>query len=267
MGLVTFMSDFGQKEEWVAIVKGVIKKISPQADILDISHEISSFNVNKGALVLKRSVRHIEANVHLAVIDPAVGSKRRAIAIETRRGDKLVGPDNGLLLPAAKLLGIKKVIELSCPKYFLKPVSPTFHARDIFAPVTAHLENGESIDKFGNNFNPLMLKKPDIKNPVRKGVDLILKVLETDKYGTARLNLSADSLKKYGFTKNKKYKVKIGERFFNLKFVSTFSELQPLEAGLIVDSSDQLSIFLNKGSASEILNLNPSREIRITIGK
>lgn len=265
MSLITFTSDFSQKDEWVAIVKGVIKNIAPEAQILDITHEVPLFNIQKGALVLNRAVKYIKADIHLAVVDPEVGKNRKAIIIKTLRGDILVGPDNGLLELSAKELGIKKVIVITNRKYFLKPVSATFHARDIFAPVCAYLATGKPVESFGREMNPLLLKRLDIKKPVKKGHELILEVIENDKYGTARLNVDFEKIKKYQLKINRKYSLQINDKTHCMKFVNAFNDLEPLEAGLIVDSSNQLCVFLNKGSASDILGLKPGKEVHVTV--
>ena len=266
MNLITFTSDFGIKDEWVAVVKGVIKNIAPDAKIVDISHEIQSFNVFKGALVLQRAVKQIKAKVHLAVVDPGVGTRRRAVAIETKRGDILIGPDNGLLMPAVKELGFKKAVNITNKKLFLPTVSSTFHARDIFAPVSAHLLKNGDIKVAGREINKMMLEKLDIKPVKKQGNKIILSVIENDKFGTARLNLPAEKLKQYKLKQGKTYSVEINGSLFDLKFINVFGELDTLEAALIVDSSDQLSIAINRGKASDILNLKPGKTVKLILG-
>ncbi|MBN2025493.1 MAG: SAM-dependent chlorinase/fluorinase, partial [Actinobacteria bacterium] len=148
--LITLTSDFGLSEEWVAAVKGVILSINPSAAIVDISHEIPPFDIGKGAFVLAAALPFMPAAVHMAVVDPGVGTRRLAVALVVERGDVLVGPDNGLLLPAAaRLGGVRQAYHLDNQDFFRMPVHPTFHARDIFAPVAAHLSLGAGAEEMG----------------------------------------------------------------------------------------------------------------------
>src|SRR6266540_1508332 len=147
---ITFRSDFGLQDDFVGTCHGVIKRIAPEAQIIDITHGIEPQAVLQGALVLASTVPYMPEGVHLAVIDPGVGSGRRCLALRDARGRLYVGPDNGLLVPAAeKLGGIAQVWELTNPAYMLKPVSRTFHGRDVFSPAAAHLACGTAPEELG----------------------------------------------------------------------------------------------------------------------
>ena len=136
---ITFLSDYGLGDEFVGVVHGVIAEICPQAAVIDISHGVPRQDVQAGALMLARALPYMPAGVHLAVVDPEVGARRRAVAL--RCGDRLlVGPDNGLLIPAAERFdGVSEAVEISASPWRLEPLSATFHGRDVFAPVVAHL--------------------------------------------------------------------------------------------------------------------------------
>ena len=185
--LISFLTDFGA-ESAPATCHGVMWGIAPEARILDLSHSVRKFAVRDGAFLLSRMVGYLPVGVHVAVVDPGVGTSRRPIAIRARRGDLLVGPDNGLLLPAARVLGgIDAAHVLSATELFLSPVSSTFHGRDIFSPVAAHLANGLPIERVGEVIDPDDLV--DLRFPeavVRDGA-LETSVLFIDSYGNARL--------------------------------------------------------------------------------
>ncbi len=138
--IVSFLSDFGLEDDFVGVCRGVIKRISPETEVIDLTHGIAPQNILQGALVLRATLRYMPVGVHLAVVDPGVGGKRRAVALRSGDGRLFVGPDNGLLVPAAESAGgIEAARELKSDDHRLHPVSRTFHGRDVFAPAAAHL--------------------------------------------------------------------------------------------------------------------------------
>src|SRR5580704_6128290 len=143
---ITFLTDFGLQDDFVGVCRGVIRGIARDTEILDVSHGIAPQAVTQGALVLARAIPYFPVGVHLAVVDPGVGSERRGVAIRTSAGRLFVGPDNGLLMLAADAEGVEAARSLTNPHYHLEPVSRTFHARDVFAPVAAHLAAGAHFD-------------------------------------------------------------------------------------------------------------------------
>ena len=166
---ITFLTDFGLQDDFVGVCRGVMKRIARDAQIIDITHGIAPQAVTQGALVLARSVPYLPPAVHLAVVDPGVGSERRAVAIRTASGRMFVGPDNGLLAVAADAEGIEGVRSLTNPQYHLEQVSKTFHARDLFSPVAAHLAAGASFDGLGDDVDPATLVR--IQLPVATVAD------------------------------------------------------------------------------------------------
>ena len=148
--IITFLTDFGLQDDFVGTCHGVMKCIAPEAQIIDITHGIPPQHVLQGALVLCNTLPYMPQGVHLAVVDPGVGGHRRPLAIRTGEGRYLVGPDNGLLLPAAERLGsVDAAHELANPDYALDTVSRTFHGRDLFSPAAVHLARGVAIGELG----------------------------------------------------------------------------------------------------------------------
>ncbi len=185
--LISFLSDFGA-ESSPAVCRGVMWSIAPDARILDLTHSVRKFAVRDGAFLLSRMVGYLPVGVHVAVVDPGVGTARRPIALRASRGDMLVGPDNGLLRPAARELGgIEAAHEIAATELFLPRVSSTFHGRDIFSPVAAHLANGLPLHRVGPSIDPGALVDLTLPEPRVTGRKLDTAVLIIDSFGNARL--------------------------------------------------------------------------------
>lgn len=185
---VSFLTDFGIASTAPAVCRGVMLGIVPDIRILDLTHAVRQFAVRDGAFLLSRSVPYLPVGVHLAVVDPGVGTERRPIAILTRRGDALVGPDNGLLTPAAaELGGIVEVRALENSSLWLPVVSSTFHGRDIFAPVAAHLAEGVAFASLGPSLNPEESVILQLPRPVVRDGGLDSTVIFIDTFGNCRL--------------------------------------------------------------------------------
>lgn len=254
--IIGFLSDFGLADGFVGICKGVIKDINQDAEIIDISHDIPDYDARKGAFILASAVPFVKAQVFIAVVDPGVGASRRGIAIQTEKGSLLVGPDNGILLPAASRLGgIKRVFELTNKKFMLQPVSQTFHGRDVFAPIAAHIALGTDIGEMGPEISPQTLAKPPWKEAELAGDVLRTQVIDIDKFGTVHLNASAGDLSKLHIGLNSQIKLTWDKRQRILPLLETFGQVKRGEALLLVDSSSFLSIAVNQGSAAQKLSL------------
>lgn len=249
--VVAFLSDFGLTDEWVGVCKGVILKIFPQAQIIDISHQVPSFDVKKGAVLLANAVPYLPRGVYLAIVDPGVGTSRKAIIIQSQRGDFLVGPDNGLLIPAAsRLAGIARVVEITSEKYISKQVCQTFQGRDIFAPVAAYLAKGISIEEFGPQLVPALLVRSPWGGPKFSEAEIECEIIDIDKFGTVRLNCSWPDLEKLGLTQRDEVELKWTGGQLTLPFLKTFGDVAAGEALLLIDSSDLLCLAINQGNAT-----------------
>src|ERR671932_2824917 len=182
---ITFLSDYGLADEFVGVVHSVIARLCPEARVIDLGHGIARQNVLAGALALERALPFAPPGVHLAVVDPEVGARRRAVALRTAAEDRLlVGPDNGLLLPAAERFGgVAEAVEISHSPWRLEPVSATFHGRDLFAPVAARLAGGEALADAGTPLAPDELVGLELPRPRQEDGALVAHVTVVDGYG------------------------------------------------------------------------------------
>lgn len=255
---ITLTSDFGLKDPYVAEIKGVILNINPNATLVDVTHEIEKFNVRAAAFTLASAAPYFpDGTVHLAVVDPEVGTERRAIAIKTKKG-YFVGPDNGILILAAQNQDIEGIRQLVNPEFMLQKVSSTFHGRDIFAPAAAHLDKGASFAEFG----------PDIKNPVtpsfaqtKVGKGLLSgEVLAVDSFGNIITNISA---KEASFKEGESVKVELVAASVQISFAKTYAQAEPNKPVLLVGSHGFLEIALNQTSAAKNLHVKPGDKIAL----
>lgn len=262
--LITFTSDFGTSEEWVGVVKGVILSINPQARILDISHDIPPFDIGKGAFVLAAALPQLPVGVHLAVVDPGVGTRRLAVALSCGRGDFLVGPDNGLLVPAAERLeGITRAYFLEDSDFFRKPVHPTFHARDIFAPVAAHLSLGVDPSEMGAAMDVEdLVPAPWGKAKEGKGAVYAM-VIDIDRFGSLRLNAYPEQVRALGWKLGDGVLLGIGEEEITASLVSTFGDVEAGGVLLFEDSSGVLAAGVSGGSLAARTGSRPGDTVII----
>jgi S-adenosylmethionine hydrolase len=262
--ILTFLSDFGLKDEYVATCKGVIKSISPQIEVIDITHLIPHFDIRKGAFTLLCAARYFPPSVHLAVVDPGVGTERKPIAIKTKKGSYFVGPDNGLLIPAAEEEGILEVREIS-EKHWLKPTSPTFQARDIFSPLAAKLARGDKFEEVGEKvekFSPSPFTLPQERED---GYEV--ECLDVDDFGTLRFNLKGAQLESWGIREGDLISLSISSFDLSVPFYSTFGKVERGKPLFFVDSSGFLALGVNQGRADKVFSLNSGDKLIIKRGK
>jgi S-adenosylmethionine hydrolase len=192
MPIVTLLTDFGERDGFVGIVKGVLLGVCPAARIVDLTHDVSAQDVTGGALVLASAVGHFPpGTVHLAVVDPGVGTARRPILIETDRF-LLVGPDNGLLSLAAQRATVRRVIHLDRPEHFLSTVSQTFHARDVFAPIAGRCAAGAPLGDLGSEVDAF--ERVELPQPRRLDDAVEGQVIHVDRFGNLICNIARDGL-------------------------------------------------------------------------
>ncbi len=246
---VTLMSDFGLKDPYVAEMKAVITSICPKAQIIDISHTVEKFNIRTGAFVLASAAPYFpEGTIHVAVVDPGVGTKRRPILVETNR-EFYVGPDNGLLLLAAQKQLITHAYTITNSSCMLPRVSNTFHGRDVFAPAAAHLASGTRPEKFGPEIKDYLV--PKFSAPEHTKNELRGEVLHIDDFGNIITNLRNTDLKKIGIELGSAVHLKLRDRDLNLNFLSAYGEANTGQPLALIGSHDFLEISLNRGNASE----------------
>ncbi|MEV5827465.1 SAM-dependent chlorinase/fluorinase [Spirillospora sp. NPDC052242] len=255
---ISLATDFGAA--YTAICAGVMYGIVPHANVLVLSDEITPFDVREGAMLLRQALPYLPRGVHVGIVDPGVGTPRRPVAIGTGRGDVLVGPDNGLLLPAAEALGgVTAAHALEDPAYRLPDVSTSFHGRDIFSPAAAHAAAGVAVAEFGPAVEPLPL---DVPAPVVAAGELTVPVLYTDRFGSLVLGARPGDLAaalggpEPGTPLDVVWTGPDGaERTARVPFAETFGSVPPGSALLWTDSSGWLGLAVNQGSAAEVLGL------------
>jgi S-adenosylmethionine hydrolase len=258
---ITFLSDYGTTDEFVGVVKSVIRSIAPEVAVVDLTHEIAPHDVRGGGLCLARAAQYLCPGVVLAVVDPGVGTDRRAVAVELGEGQSvLVGPDNGLLAPAAAIVGgATRAVELTNPDYQLLAPGPTFAGRDVFAMAAANLCLGVPLEEFGPLVDPASLR-PGIL-PITRVEDgaLQAEVLWVDRYGNAQLNVDPAELEGYGDV----MALTAGGATRSAKRVHTYGDLRTGELGLVVDSYGLVSVAADRASAAAELGLAPGEAVAL----
>lgn len=249
---IVFLTDYGWTDAFVGICHGVIARIAPDARVIDLTHAVPRQEVMRGAVELARAVPFMpDEAVYVAVVDPGVGSDRRAIAA-VAGGSILVGPDNGLLSLAWEALGgVEEAAEIANPKVMLSPVSRTFHGRDVFAPAAAHLASGLPLSEVGQEVAVSTLHRLDLPRPMVAPGAVGTRVTGTDGFGNIQLNATENDLASAGIEEVRVLVVN-GRR---MPRAGTFAELPEGEPGLIVDSHGFVAIVVNHGNAAAMLRL------------
>ncbi|HEX2382700.1 MAG TPA: SAM-dependent chlorinase/fluorinase [Acidimicrobiales bacterium] len=251
---ISFLSDYGLSDEFVGVVKSVIRSIAPDVVVIDLTHEIEPHDVRGGGLTLARSAQYLAPGIVLAVVDPGVGSDRRGVAIEVGEGQSvLIGPDNGLLAAAVAMVGgADRAVELNNPEYQLPAPGPTFAGRDVFAPAAAHLCTGVDLAALGDVIDPVTLL-PGLL-PVTREEDgaLVAEVLWIDRFGNAQLNVDPDEVSAFG----DRVRLRFAETKRTAIRAESYAALRTGEVGLVVDSYGLISIAVDRGSAAEQLGLH-----------
>lgn len=249
--IVSFLSDYGLEDEFVGVCHGVILGIAPHVRVIDIHHNILRQDIRHGAVVLRQTSPFLPDSVHLAVVDPSVGSTRRAIAVETKWGEVFVGPDNGLLPPAAEVRGgLKAAYELTDARFHLTPVSRTFQGRDVFAPAAAHIANGTSPADLGPTLDVADLVRLEIPEAWVHDDHLHAEVLQVDRFGNLQMNLARSALTDVGLEEGSVLEVRLEGHRLRVPFGSTFADVKAGEFVLVEDSYHALSLAINKGDAA-----------------
>ena len=263
---ITFLSDYGHADEFVGVVHAVIARLAPEAKVIDITHGIRRHAVLAGALALERALPFAPPGVHLAVVDPEVGARRRAIALRTAEEDRLlVGPDNGLLLPAAEHFGgVAEVVDIGTSPWRLEPVSATFHGRDIFGPVAARLAVGEELSAAGPPLDPGDLVPLGLTRArIDEDGSLLARVMSVDTFGNVQLDAAHDQLPATGLRLGRPVRIELAGRSVGAHFAQAFADVGPGDVLVYEDASRMLAVAVNTGDAADDLLLAPGDEVRI----
>jgi S-adenosyl-L-methionine hydrolase (adenosine-forming) len=261
---VSFLSDFGYQDDFVGTCHGVIKRIAPDVQIVDVTHGIAPQAILQGALVLRSTLPYLPQGVHLAVVDPGVGSARRGVVLQDAAGELFVGPDNGLLVPAAELAGpVAAAYELTSEAHRLESVSYTFHGRDVFAPAAAHLALGLAPSELGPALDPATLVRLDVPEPEIGQSRIRATVLYVDYYGNVQLNLTVDHLAQADLAPGAKVEVELATERYYATAARTFADVQPGDLLLYEDAYGNVSIAIHGGDAARLLKARPGQELRI----
>jgi hypothetical protein len=259
---ISFLSDYGIADEFVGVVKSVIRSISPETTVIDISHEVPPYDTKAGSLTLARSAQYLCPGVVLAIVDPGVGSARRAVAIEVGDGESyLIGPDNGLLAPAVGMVGgATAAVELDNPDYQLPAPGATFAGRDIFAPAAAHLCAGVPLAQLGSPVDPASLLPGVLALPREEDGELLGEIFWVDRYGNCQLNIDPEEIDGWDDRVQLRWEqpqpgVRTATRTHN------FAEVGKGQVGLVVDSYGLLAVVVGQGNAADRLGLSQGDEI------
>ena len=263
--VITFLSDFGLEDDFVGTCHGVIKRIAPATDVIDITHGIEPQSILQGALVLANTVPYMPEGVHLAVVDPDVGTPRRALAIRAD-GRLLVGPDNGLLVPAVERLGgAEAAFEITNRRYALERVSPTFHGRDVFSPAAAHLSLGLDPAELGAAVDPGALVRPELPQPEIGERRVRATCVYIDRFGNIQLNVQSRELEPLGIVPGRQVEVEVAmERFYALA-ARTFADARAGDIILYEDAYENIALAISRGNAAETFGIRAGMEVRLRL--
>lgn len=253
--VISFLSDYGLEDSFVGVCHGVMARIAPEARVLDVTHLVPRGDVAHGAEVLRQAIRYLPAGVHLAIVDPGVGTSRKAIVLAAGES-LLVGPDNGLLIPAAEELGgVDAAFSAENAEFFPDDVSATFHGRDVFAPAAAHLSTGIAPARLGPEVGVDTLVR--LPAPVRRleGGVLHGQVVVADRFGNLQTSLDRAFCEAAGISVGSCLRLESGGLAVTLPYAQTFASVAEGEPLAHIDSSGRLALAVNLGSAAETLSM------------
>jgi S-adenosylmethionine hydrolase len=263
--MITFLSDYGLEGSFVGMCHGVMSRICPDIRVIDVTHDIPRHDILAGALAFRDALPYLPVGVHLAVVDPGVGGERRAVAIRTEDDQFVVGPDNGILSPGVSVLGgAKQAFDIGESSYRLQPVSSTFHGRDIFAPVTAHLAAGLEPEVLGSpvELETLVTLRVPVAT-VRDGT-ISARVLGVDRFGNVVTDASHADLERAGICYGNNVRLAVAGRDTHImRCARTFGDVEEGERLAFVDAQGHVAVAVNRGSAADRLGLAVDSEIEI----
>lgn len=262
--IVTLLTDYGRDDDCAGVCHGVIRTIHPEAEIVDITHGIERYAVRQGAIVLRNTLPYMPPGVHMAVVDPQVGSERRALALRTGEGRLLVGPDNGLLsLAWERFGGVELAVDVTRSQHRLEPASATFHGRDLFAPVAAHLAAGAELADAGDPLEADELERVVLPEPRQEDGALVAHALVIDHFGNVSLNVDHEQLTGSSLTLGGEVELETGGERFLATYARTFVDVGAGELLIYEDAYRTLAVAINRGDAAATLRLSPDSGLRL----
>ncbi|RLE81530.1 MAG: hypothetical protein DRJ51_03660 [Thermoprotei archaeon] len=264
--IVSLLTDFGLRDPYVAIMKAVMMSINPRLSIVDITHEVSKYNVREASFILASAFKYFpKGTIHVVVVDPGVGTARKGLIVKTNNY-VFVGPDNGVLLPAALMNGIREVYQILEEKVRLpgrkEEVSYTFHGRDVFAPVAAFLSLGTKPSELGIATSDYLV--PSFARPRFCGGGILGEVLYIDSFGNIVTNIPKDYLSRLGVKEGEDLEITFqGKLSVKLKFHKTYGECKVGKMLTLIDSFGFLEIAINMGNAANVLGVNVGDKVRV----
>ncbi len=260
MPLITLSSDFEKQSYGCGAMEGLIYELCPAARVIHHHHGIAGFDLLQAALTMP-------IGIHVCVVDPGVGTARRAIGMKVRGGDLLIGPDNGLFRPAARLLGgIETVHELTNPRYQRRPVSPIFHGRDIFAAAAGHLANGVPLADFGPPLSEQALSPGPYEDAVIEGNKIRATVIHINRFGTLFFNILQQTWEKFGVPLGGKTTLQKGSNKITVTHTRTFGEVPPLRGCIMKDDFTRVEAAVNRGSLVKKFPVKIGDEVTLKSG-
>jgi S-adenosyl-L-methionine hydrolase (adenosine-forming) len=260
---ITFLSDYGTDDEFAGVCRAVIARVAPSALVVDLTHGVRRHDVRDGAVALANSLPFAPPGVHLAVVDPGVGTARRPVAVRVAEDDRiLVGPDNGLLsLAWGRFGGPVEAVDIATSQFRLEPASSTFHGRDLFAPVAAHLALGDDLGQAGTPVDVEKLNALEIPAPRIWPDRIVAHVVRTDRFGNVSLNVGHEDLAGGPLRLGEPLAVESAGERVGASFARTFEDVDPGKLMLYEDSTRTLALAVNRGSAADLLRLRRDDEV------
>ncbi len=257
--IICLVSDFGLEDTWVGVCHAVIVRECPEARVVDLAHQVPPYDVRTGAFVAASGVFQLPDAIHVVVVDPGVGGERRCVCVVTAKGTVLIGPDNGVLMPAASVAG-------GAVRAFELPVdataSPTFHGRDVFAPAAARLACGESPSAVWTELDVSSLASAPFPECDKEGEYVRGEVLGMDRFGSVRINIPTARISELGL-EGDSLEVTIGHNALAVPVCRTFSEVAEGDPLVVLDSSGWLTLSINQGSAADRYGVVPGSRVRV----
>ena len=259
--VIALLTDLGSKDYFVGAMKGTVLSVNPDAKIVDITHEVPKYDVRRAALILAQAVKAFpEGTIFVTVVDPGVGTERKCVLLKTKNGLSFIAPDNGVLTLVAEQLGVDKIYEITNRELMMPEVSPTFHGRDIMAPVAAHLGLGVKPSEVGTELKEIKLLK--LPRPTVTEIELRGRIMSIDDFGNLATNIDAATILKFARV-GEALVVAVANKVLAVKFARTFGEAKPGGYLCYVGSSGMLELAKNMGDLANELKVKIGSKLSI----